>query len=413
MVAAKAVQQQANASASAQPPLARTVAFFGHDWTESTVVKRINAFQAHGTRVIGFMFRRAQRTAPAGAAWENVDLGTTVDRHYLLRLAKLASGLLKILRHRAALRQAQIYYARNIDMLLLALTARALIGSRAPVVYEVLDVQRVFVGSGLVSRAFRAAERLLMARAALLVVSSPAFISEYFVPCQNYSGRWRLIENKVSAAQALPAATGTQRSKTADPPWVIGWFGTLRCLRSLEILSRIADAGQGKVIVHVRGLPSQEDLTLEQIEAACDGRSNLVYGGPYRSPQDLPAIYGPVHLAWCIDYLDAGGNSDWLLPNRVYEGGLMGCLALARRGTATADMVDRVGLGWSFEEPLEASIGEFIAHLTAGTLEDAQHRLEAVPRSTFVDLTDTRDLLDEMDSLCDPRSGARSVTTSF
>jgi len=399
MVSAKAGRQEADASAPAPSSPARTVAFFGHDWTESTVVKRVKAFQAHGTRVIGFMFRRAQRTEPAGAAWENVDLGTTVDRHYLLRLAKLGAGLLKILRHRAALRQAQVYYARNIDMLLLAVMSRALVGSRAPVVYEVLDVQRVLVGTGLAGRAFRAAERFLMARAALLVVSSPAFMSEYFVPYQSYSGRWRLIENKVSAAQAAPAASEASRSKAPGPPWAIGWFGTLRCARSLEILRRIADAGQGKVIVHIRGLPSQEDLTVDQIEAACAGRSNMLYGGPYRSAQDLAAIYGPVHVAWCIDYLDAGGNSDWLLPNRVYEGGLMGCLALARRGTATADMVDRLGLGWSFEEPLEASVSRFLTYLTSDTFQDAQRRLEAMPRSTFVDLTDTRDLLAEMDSL--------------
>lgn len=399
MVSAKAGPQEADGSAPAPSLPARTVAFFGHDWTESTVVKRVKAFQAHGTRVIGFMFRRAQRTAPGGAAWENVDLGTTVDRQYLLRLAKLAAGLLEVLRHRATLRQAQIYYARNIDMLLLAVMSRALVRSRVPVVYEVLDVQRVFVDPGLVGRAFRAAERFLMARAALLVVSSPAFMSEYFVPYQRYSRRWRLIENKVSAAQALPAASEAPRCKTSGPPWVIGWFGTLRCVRSLEILSRIADAGRGRVIVHIRGLPSQEDLTVDQIEAACTGRSNMFYGGSYKSPQDLAAIYGPVHLAWCIDYLDAGGNSDWLLPNRVYEGGLMGCLAVARRDTATADMVDRLGLGWSFEEPLEASVGKFLAELAAGTFEDAHHRLEAMPRSTFVDLTDTRDLLDEMNRL--------------
>jgi succinoglycan biosynthesis protein ExoL len=399
MGSAKAAPQGVEEPAPASLHPARTLAFFGHDSTESTVVKRVKAFQAHGTRVIGFMFRRAQRAVPASVPWENFDLGTTVDRHYLLRLAKLLTGLLKVLRHRQALRQAQVYYARNIDMLLLAVAARTLLRSQAPVVYEVLDVQRVFVGSGLVSRAFRAAERLLMARTALLVVSSPAFMSEYFLPYQRYAGRWRLLENKVSAAQAMPASAQSPGAKIPGPPWVIGWFGTLRCVRSLEILSRIADADQSKVIVHIRGLPSQEDLTMDRIEAACAGRSNMVYGGPYKSPQDLAAIYGPVHLAWCIDYLDAGGNSDWLLPNRVYEGGLMGCLAMARKGTAAAAMVDRLGLGWSFPEPLEASVGDLLAHLAAGTYEDAQRRLEGMPRSTFVDVADTRDLLSGMDSL--------------
>ena len=56
MASAKAGRRQADASAPAPSSPARTVAFFGHDWTESTVVKRVRAFQAHGTRVIGFMF---------------------------------------------------------------------------------------------------------------------------------------------------------------------------------------------------------------------------------------------------------------------------------------------------------------------------------------------------------------------
>ena len=58
-----------------------------------------------------------------------------------------------------------------------------------------------------------------------------------------------------------------------------------------------------------------------------------------------------------------------------------------------------LGLGWSFEEPLEASVSRFLTYLTSDTFQDAQRRLEAMPRSTFVDLTDTRDLLAEMDSL--------------
>lgn len=399
MASVKAGPQEAEAPASAHPSTARTIAFFGHDSTESTVIKRVRAFQAHNTRVIGFMFSRAQRAAPAADAWENIALGTTVDRHYLLRLAKLLGGLLRILRHRGTLRQAHAYYARNIDMLLLAVAARALIGSRAPVVYEVLDVQRVFVGSGLLNRAFRRAERFLMARAALLVVSSPDFMSEYFVPYQRYAGPWRLLENKVHAAPAVPVSPQPARSRAPGPPWVIGWFGTLRCVRSLEALGRIADACPDKVVVHIRGLPSQEDLTIERIEAACAGRGNVLYGGPYKSPQDLAAIYGAAHFAWCIDYLDAGGNSDWLLPNRVYEGGLMGCLAIARKGTATARMVDRLRLGWSFDEPLASAVGDFLACLAAGTYQDAQRSVEAMPRSTFVDLSDTRDLLSDMDRL--------------
>src|SRR3546814_8406763 len=41
-----------------QSALQGSVAFFGHDWAESTVVKRIRAFSGLGLRVVGFNFRR-------------------------------------------------------------------------------------------------------------------------------------------------------------------------------------------------------------------------------------------------------------------------------------------------------------------------------------------------------------------
>ena len=108
-----------------------------------------------------------------------------------------------------------------------------------------------------------------------------------------------------------------------------------------------------KVYVLLRGTPSQEDLTKEQIEAASSTRPNMRYEGPYKSPRDLPQIYGNIDFAWSIDYTDAGKNSDWLLPNRIYEGALFGALALARRGTATGNKVEADGLGWALDEPLE------------------------------------------------------------
>jgi hypothetical protein len=377
----------------------RTIAFFAHDWTESTVAKRVAAFQAQGSRVKGFMFRRAHRVPVRGPIWENVELGTTVDRHYLRRVPMLLVGTIRLLQHRKALKSCRIYYARNIDMLFIAIVAKAIAQSKAPIVYEVLDIQRIFAGLGLANRVFRWVERWLMARSALLVVSSPDFISEYFRPRQHYSGQWRLLENKVFPIKADWLQSNTRRRIPVGPPWVIGWFGTLRCARSLKTLCRIADVNPDLVTVHIRGLPSHEDLPINVIEAACAERTNMLYGGSYRSPEDLATIYGVIHFAWCIDYLDAGGNSDWLLPNRVYEGCLMGAMCLARKNTATSRMVEGRGLGWAFEEPAGTSVSEFLAHLKADEYLRMQRRVEAENRARFADLTDTRDLLHDMDEL--------------
>jgi succinoglycan biosynthesis protein ExoL len=397
------------------PAGARTVAFFGHDANESTIIKRATAFQANGSRVIGFMFRRARgSSAERVPSWQNVDLGTTVDRNYLARLPRLLRALAILVRERGLLRQCDVLYARNIDMLLLAVVASALVGRHGSrhgpaIVYECLDVQRVFIGSGLVSRAFRWMERLLLARSDLLVVSSPDFISRYFAPIQKRSTGWWLLENKVFAADGADTTRAPPRAP--GPPWVIGWLGTLRCRHSLRMLAHIADAAGDRVAIRIHGRPSLEDLTVEEIEAACRGRSNMVYAGPYRSPADLPLVYGPVHFSWCIDLLDAGSNSDWLIPNRIYEGCLMGAVALARKGTATARKVDEEGLGWSLPDPLDAAVGDFIASLDAASYLAARERIAAMDRGAFADLDDTRKLLLHIDALARGR-GRRPLSAA-
>jgi succinoglycan biosynthesis protein ExoL len=132
------------AAAGSRAPAVRprqTIAFFAHDSQESTVIKRARSFQANGARVVGFMFRRERDGRKALPEWDNIDLGATVDRNYLARLPRLFSGIAKCVRNARKLRACDAIYARNIDMLLVAVLAKLLTGASAPIAYEVLDVR--------------------------------------------------------------------------------------------------------------------------------------------------------------------------------------------------------------------------------------------------------------------------------
>lgn len=373
-------------------PVMRSIAFFAHDSSESTVIKRVKSFEACGARVRGFMFHRLRNGRAAAPHWENTDLGATVDRNYVARLSKLVQAVFRIGARRREFRRCDAFYARNVDMLGLALAGKWFSGSRAPLVYEVLDVQRVFTGTGVVSGVFRSLERFLLRRCDLLVVSSPMFVTRYFTPVQGYRGPWYLLENKIPGDRH-PATNAEPRVRRDNgPPWIIGWFGTLRCLQSLKILSRLAEAFPDKIIVHVRGRPSEEDIPQAMLKAATN-KANFLYFGPYRNPDDLAEIYGNVHFAWSIDLLDEGSNSDWLLPNRVYEGGLHDAVAIARAGTATSDMVERENLGVVLQTPLYEDLADFILQLTPEKYQALAESSRRAPRSLFIDDNDTRNLL--------------------
>jgi succinoglycan biosynthesis protein ExoL len=386
----------AEAGSAKAPALEGCVAFFGHDWAESTVVKRIRAFSGLGLRVVGFNFRRDKFARDFQPFWENVHLGVTEDRAYLRRLLALLRALPRVLRHRGTLRRADFFYARNIDMCALALAARLLSGSTAPLVYEVLDVQRVFLGGGLVSRLFRWAERGLLRHSDLLVISSPGFDAHYFRKVQGYRGRLFLLENKISFAQvaeiARPVLTKAARCAPQPAPekWVIGWFGTLRCPKSLAMLCRIAEALPDKVEIYLRGVPTETGL--EVFQRAIAGHPNMIYDGEYRNPDDLAEIYGRVHLTWAFDFLDEGTNSKWLLPNRLYEGGYFGSVALASSDTQTGEKVRELGLGYTFEAPEVENLIAFLRWYSMDEHLTRQAHVLSLPLREFCDLYDTRDL---------------------
>lgn len=158
-----------------------------------------------------------------------------------------------------------------------------------------------------------------MSNAALLITSSPAFLSEYFEPRQ-FTQRALpvfVIENKPLVVDA-PHPSPKPIDLAPGPPWRVGWFGVIRCLKSLEVLSSLAQRRPDLVEVSIRGRPSAP--VARRLQQCLRSAPALTFGGAYTA-RDLPGLYGGVHFNWTIDYYEENGNSKWLLPNRIYEGG--------------------------------------------------------------------------------------------
>jgi len=389
------------------------IAFFGHDSNESTIRKRVRAFEAAGSKVTGFMFSRGRSGPVSAPAWENVELGLTEDGYFGRRLVQLFRALIILWSQRRLLRSADVFYARNIDMLLVARVAKAMVRSDAPLVYEALDVHPAMTKSNVTGSILRFAERRLLSASALLVVSSPRFIEQYFSPTQKYAGEWFLLENKIFSGDA----NFTEMPPTAaavGPPWTIGWFGVIRCRRSLDILKTIAASMPDRVIVHIRGIPSERDgITKELLDEAARELRNLFYFGVYQSPRDLPEIYNAIDLTWAVDFSANGANSDWLIPNRLYEGGLYGIPAIARRSTATGDIVEQDSRGWCFDEPFEDNVANFLKLLDGLRYAETASRLRKKDRSAFVDVSDTARLVSKLEEIAHPASSPRRTSTEI
>jgi succinoglycan biosynthesis protein ExoL len=316
------------------------VLYLAPNLADPAVARRINMLRLGGAGVDVVGFRRAGTETPRLDVGKYLELDQTFDARFVQRLTATMRASAMVGRWARGLAQPDIIIARNLEMLALGNRLRAYWSGRPALVYECLDIHRLMLREDGIGRAMRAAERRWSRQASLLITSSPAFLRNYF---DIHGGPPAvLVENKViwdGGERGRNPALGA----TDVPPLRIGWFGALRCARSLEALGGLAASMEGKVEVVLRGRPALSEF--DDFSGAVTDRPHLRFEGAYRNPDDLATIYSDVHLAWAIDFFEAGQNSQWLLPNRIYEGCLHGTIPIALAGTETAAFVERHGVG--------------------------------------------------------------------
>lgn len=354
------------------------VAYFVHDLSDPAVVRRIAMFQRGGASVRAFGFRRGDclASAPSGAAV--CDLGRTADGRLFSRIGSLFLAALRLIGLGRELEGTQHLAARNLESLLLASLAHRLFAPSASVTYELLDIHSLMVGEGVVAKLLRGLEGLLMRGCSGIIISSPAFSDQYLDRYHPEHPPVILVENKV----LLPAgAVPPQVMIRSGPPWRIGWFGNLRCRRSLDCLLAIARRFPHDVEIEIRGKlahPALMGLSQEIIALP-----NIRFHGPY-GQGELEAIYGAVHFTWAIDFYEAGYNSKWLLPNRLYEGCLYGSVPIALAAVQTGWWLAERKIGLLLDEPIEESLTRQLSGMTPEAYGLLAEPVATADRSLFL-----------------------------
>jgi succinoglycan biosynthesis protein ExoL len=297
-------------------------------------------------------------------------------------------------RHRSTYRSADFIYARNIDLLFLGLFAKILTRSNAKLVYEVEDVQEIFFKKTISGAIFRRLEGWALRKIDLLVVLSPGFLRGYFEPVQGYTGPSFVLENKLQLRDHSeePTQVGRVWEEITDR-WVIGWFGTLRCAKSMAFLEEIAEALGPRVEIYTRGYPTETGL--EAYLQVVDRHTNWTHDGEYTIPDDLEDMYGRVHFSWCLDFLDEHGNSPLLLACRMYQGGFYGAVPLVVRESEMDHWLTRAGIGHAFGPSHVAEIIQFLKDVSPEEYRIERARIMDQRRALFLeDGQDTRAMLE-------------------
>lgn len=356
----------------------KPIIVFAQDANDARVRKRIQAFQDFGGEVIGFSFRRGSFGAEKQPFWQNIDLGETFDRQYLQRIFSLFKAFYIIWKHRNLLQNATSLYAINIDNALLALLARFIMRKKLKVVFENVDIQPIFLAKSWKGKVFRVMERWALKKCDLLVTSSPIFVSEYFQNVQHYTKTPFLLENKVYPSTNIATEIP---SRALQKPIRIGYFGGFRCARSWELIKSLAAQFPNEVHFYLRGFPTllDKDLFFKELP----NFPNIEYGGIFQFPDDLPELYANLDLVWCFDFYAADSNSKWLLPTRLYDGGLFHIPMLGEKGTATGNYISEKQIGWTFYEPMLENLAHFLANLNNEMYQKVRTSYATLDRNHF------------------------------
>ena len=382
------------------------VLYLVHDLADPAVRRRVMMLQAGGAGITLAGFRRSDTPAAKIEGLTAIDLGATRDGKFAQRLKAVAQAAFSLADRLRGVSRPEVIVARNLEMLALANRANTLFGGNVPIVYECLDIHRLLLRDDAVGKALRHAERRLGRKASLLLTSSPAFVRHYFVPYGQIDAPVVLLENKVlSLGREAHAPVATASVPDPGMPWKIGWFGALRCSRSLKLLAEFSRRMEGRFRVVLRGRPAYTEF--DDFDRLVAAEPFMDFHGAYRNPEDLTDIYADVHFSWAIDFFEAGLNSSWLLPNRLYEGCRHGAVPIAMRDVETGRFLAGRGMGVLLSETSATAQVSLIGGIDVETYRGLSRLVTAEdPKSWICDEDDCRALVGQLAELTGDRHAA-------
>lgn len=364
-------------------PTGFSVVYLGPDLSDSNTFRRCEAFHRLGVRVVSFTFKRSKVTIRRRSAWAHIGLGPMPYGLGMKRWRALWRAFRIVRSNRTVLAHTNVVWARNLDLALLALCVRS---ARTKLVYEVLDVSGELTRKGLAGFVLRWLERRVLAHAVMVVISSPAYASEYFRKSTPYQGSYYILENKALCPLSLVhtptrSAKGSHSTSNALRLGVVGRF---RCRRSIELLSDVMKICNRRIQLHFFGYPEKHVETAFQ--ALLYSSDDVFDHGSFSYPEDLPYVYGQIDLNWCVLFEELNPiNARWLLPNRIYDGALFTVPALALIDTATGRWVEEVGGGWLLREDSARELTSLLDSISANDIARVRDNLARQPRTRFRD----------------------------
>jgi succinoglycan biosynthesis protein ExoL len=344
-------------------------------------IKRVEIIDKLVDQIDVFAFERKGSYPRKKINFEINTLGEITHVSYLKRLVLIAKSINKI---RSAVRKADVVYTFGLDMLFLGWISKLLsFRKNVKIIYEVGDIREILIGKSPINNIARFFEKFLLRFVSVLVITSEAFYTEYFLKVLNSKSlRYHVIENKldsdIMSIESLQEITEKDNKK-----FTIGYFGILRCARTLELLKLLIQKSNGKIKVYLRGLPGIKTQNEYNNLVSTEG---VVNEGPYIVPDDLSEMYNSVDVVWaCYPYQGKEiGNWSWAKTIRFYESCYFKKPIFVQAGTEDCKTVEQYGIGICLGlENIEKTV-EYILSLSEDEISEWEKNMNALPEHIYM-----------------------------
>lgn len=237
-----------------------------------------------------------------------------------------------------------LFYIFGLDNLFCFYIGCIISLSKFNVIYEIDDVRDIVSQNNIVSKLLFTIECFLIKKSKLIITTSEAFLEDFYFKKGCFRLPFKLMENKVHLDNSYAKDLLETEKKECDNSKIkLGFFGLIRCPRSIEILLQLVRKFNN-IDVIMRGyiMPNCKHLEVE-----IENTNGINYYGTYVSPNDLNNIYSEIDISWiCYPFGFEGQNNwKWARTNRFYEAGFFKKPMIAAAGTKDADKVIEYGVG--------------------------------------------------------------------
>lgn len=304
-------------------------------------------------------------------------LGTITHGKVLSRIPVYLRALNPLIEE---IKHKDVIFVYTLDTFILAWMAKVASRSNIKLVLFLMDIRNLFVGTRLRNHIVQSFLRFAFRQSDLILVSSRDYLEGYAVDyLKEIPDKWMEIENKVYVDEIPNFRRGQPEAFKGDDV-VIGYFGIIRCPRSLDILLEVARRSSGVVKIIIFG----EFLGVDDLVKQMEGVANISYRGKYRNPEDLSSIYASCDLVWaCYPYDEKIGNQVWAKTNRFYEAGFFKKPVIVSKGTKDSEFVSANEYGMILDLGNRSESIEKLLSLQPQVVRKWEQELTKVPPENF------------------------------